>query len=105
MNASLSHWNAGASTYGVKQAWNASANGLSGKRLPKISIQRGGSSSWMKMFDTNASGRMIAFAAAEADVADFTSDASAIPSAANDATPTRNVRTAAGIFAGSISRS
>ncbi len=48
---------------------------------------------------------MIAFAAADADVADFTSDASAIPSAANDATPTRNVTAAAGIFAGSISRS
>ena len=56
------------------------------------------------MFDTNAIGRMIALAAAEAELADLTSADTAMPSAANDPTPTRNVTTAAGILAASISK-
>ena len=48
---------------------------------------------------------MIAFAAADAELADFTTAASAMPSAANADTPMRNVATAAGTLAASTSRS
>ncbi len=59
----------------------------------------------MKTFEMNARGRIVALATAAAELADGTSPATAIPSAANVATPTTNVTPAAGILAASISRS
>ena len=57
------------------------------------------------MSEMNAIGRMIALATADAADADGHSPATAMPIAANDGTPTRNVTIAAGILAASMSRS
>ena len=50
----------------------------------------------MKTSEMNASGRMMALATADAAAADGHSPATAMPSAAKAATPTRNVTIAAG---------
>ena len=90
---------------GEKQSWKALTNGFSGKKLPTEFKKLFLRSLTTNTSEMNASGKITAFAAAEAELADLTSDASAIPSAANDATPTIKVNTAAGILAQSIYRS
>ena len=72
---------------------------------PILASHAGGSSIGMKMFEMNDNGRIVALATADAELADGTSPATAIPSAANAATPTMNVTAAAGILPASTSRS
>ena len=103
--ASLSHWNAGASTAGLKASWKLCTNGFSGRMSPSVASHAGGSSMAMKTSEMNAIGRMMALASAEAADADGQSPAIAMPIAANEETPTRNVTIAAGILAASMSRS
>ena len=103
--ASRAPSNAGGSTAGLKQSWNAWTNGFSGSTSPSISSHRGGSSMAMKTSETNAIGRMITLASADAALAFGHSPATAMPIAANEATPTTNVTIAAGILAASMSRS
>ena len=101
----MSHWNPGGSTAGLKASWKLCTNGFSGKMSPSVASQPGGSSMAMKTSEMNAIGRMMALASAEAADADGQIPAIAMPSAANDDTPTRNVTIAAGTFAASMSRS
>src|SRR5215211_4378625 len=103
--ASLSQLKAGAGTSGLSVSWKLSTNGLSGKMSPTVSSHLGGSSSGMNTLETNASGRIVALATAEAERAFGTSPATASPSAEKLHTPTTNVTTIAGTLAASISRS
>ena len=97
--------NAGASTNGLKQSWNALTKGFNGNRFPKVVRNEGASSVTTKTSLMNANGRIVAFATADAELAEPINEAMASPSAANAATPTMKVTAAAGIFAHSNVRS